>query len=294
MAKFRRILISAHCQTPGLASALRLLFPETEIYTRGTLAKKDADLADVRHLLSQLDAWINVEADEGSFTGGEFAQSHPHLRYVSVPLIKFPAFHPDVCSARGTGSEPVRTKYTSVIGVWAYRNKLRVQDAAAAFNQATYANLGYLSLWDQSAERLREVFDKSSLAEYFGRFYLRIKRLGLFMYSATHPRPEVLAEVAKLVALKLGKDEKFLNVDLPALDALSHFIWPVYPEIAQHLSVRSSGYVWQWPDEPRIEGVERFLTHSFDQYRSRGLTPDSITVPGVDMDKVGRAVVRGH
>lgn len=293
MAQFRRILVTAHCQTPGLASALRLLFPEAEVYTRGTLAKKDADPADVSQLLSQLDAWINVEAGADSFAGGEFAQSHPQLRYVSVPLIEFPAFHPDVCAVQGTGPEPVRTKYTSVIGAWAYRNELGAQDAVAAFNLATYANLGYLSLWERSVERLREAFDKSSLAEYFGRFYLRIKRLGLFMYSATHPRQEVLAEMAKLIALKLGKEERLVNVDLPALDVLSHFIWPVYPEIAQYLSVRSSGYVWQWPDGPRIEGLEKFLTYSFDHYRTHHLTPASITVPGVDLEKVGRAVVMG-
>lgn len=294
MSDFRRILVTAYCQTPGLASALRLIFPETEIFTRSSLARKDANPADVAHLLGQIDAWINVEAGEAHFAGGEFAQSHPRLRYVSIPLLEFAAFHPDVCTAAHlSGKKPVTAKHTSAIAVWAYRNKMPVKDAVCLFNRATFANLGYLSNWDQSVERLRTLFAASSLAEYFDRFYLRVKRLGVFMYSNTHPRPEVISELARIIALKLGKDSAALDVDLPSLDALSYFLWPVYPEIANNLSVRSSGYIWQLADGTRIEGLGKFLSHAYGQFHAQGLAPADIGISGVDMDRLGQAVVVG-
>ena len=293
MSTLRRILITAFCQTPGLASALKLLFPDAEIYTRASLSKKDAKAEEVAQLLAQLDVWINVEAGEDFFSGGPFAASHPTLKYVSIPLLEFAAFQPDICSAEGQPGQDGTVDYTSVIAVSAYRNGLTPADGARLFNQATYANLGYLSEWDRSVERLRESFAASSLAGDFERFYRRIKRLGAFMYSATHPRPVVLSELAKLIARKLGQAEAVLDADLPALDALPHLIWPVYPEIARNLSIPTSGYVWQFPDGARVEGVEKFLTYSFDQYRAKGLTPAKIGVPGADMDLVGRAAASG-
>ena len=59
------------------------------------------------------------------------------------------------------------------------------------------------------------------------------------------------AELAKLIALRLGYDAAVREIDLPALDALSYFIWPVYPEIAENLSLPGSGYVWLWGAKTR-------------------------------------------
>lgn len=291
MTPIRRILITAFCQTPGLASALRLLFPGVEVFTRASLAKKDAVTADVAHLLSQLDVWINIEAGDEFFSGAPFARSHTNLRYISIPLIEFAAFHPDVCGVRPASASAMVIAYTSAIAVWAYKNGVSPDSAAKLYNRATFANLGYLSEWDRSVARLRSAFVESSLAADFDRFYLRIKRLGLFMYSATHPRAAVLAELAKLIAVKLGREEAIRDADVPALDALSHFIWPVYPEIAENLSLPGSGYVWQWGDGARIRDLVPFLTHSFAQYKANGVTPANIAIPGVDLARIGDAVV---
>lgn len=289
MNALRRILVTAFCQTPGLASALRLLFPGVEVYARPSLAKKDATAEDVGHLLGQIDAWVNVEAGEDFFSGGAFAAGNPHLKYLSIPLLEFAAFHPDLCSARDAAGRGV--DYTSAIAVWAYKTGLSPADGAKLYNRATFANLGYLSEWNRSVARLQALFEASHLAADFDRFYRRVKRLGVFMYTATHPRPAVLAEFAKLIALRLGRAEAELDIDLPALDALADLIWPVYPEIAADLSLPGSGYVWQWSDGARIRGLEPFLVHTYQQYRSRNLAPAEIGVPNVDLARVGQAVV---
>ncbi len=289
MSPVRRILVTAFCQTPGLASALRLIFPGVEVYARASLAKKDAKAEDVAQLLGQIDAWVNVEGGEAFFSGGAFRAANPNLKYVSIPLLEFAAFHPDLCSARDGAGHSV--DYTSAIAVWAYKNRLRPADGARLYNRATFTNLGYLSEWDRSVMRLRALFEASDLAADFDRFYRRIKRLGVFMYTATHPRPAVLAELAKLIAPRLGGAESELDVDLPALDALVDFIWPVYPEIAEDLSLPGSGYVWQWGDGARIRGLGPFLAYSYQQYRSRNLGPAEIGVPGADLARIGQAVV---
>lgn len=287
MTPIRRILITAFCQTPGLASAMKLLFPGVEVFTRAALERKSATTEDVAHLLGQIDVWINIEAGADFFTGAPFAGSHPNLTYLSIPLIEFAAFHPDVCGAKGRGGN---IDYTSAIAVWAYKNGMSPDQAAGLFNRGTFANLGYLSEWERSVARLRKAFTASHLAADFERFYLRIKRLGLFMYSATHPRAAALAELAKLIALKLGQDIMVRDADLPVLDALSHFIWPVYPDIAENLSLPSSGYVWQWGDGTRVRGLVPFLTHSFAQYRAKEIGPADIEIPGVDLTRLGNAV----
>lgn len=291
MNPIRRILITAFCQTPGLASAVRLLFPGVEVFTRASLARKDATAEDVAHLLGQIDVWINVEAGADFFSGAPFARSHPNLKYISIPLVEFAAFHPDVCGVRPASAKAMVIDYTSAIAVWAYKSGMSPDNAAKLYNRATFANLGYLSEWDRSVARLRAAFAASSLAPDFDRFLLRIKRFGLFMYSATHPRAAVLAELAKLIAVKLGREEAIRDADVPALDALSHFIWPVYPEIAENLSLPASGYVWQWGDGTRIRDLEPFLAHSFAQYQARGITPAAIAIPGVDLARIGGAVV---
>ncbi len=283
----RRILITAFCQTPGLASAMKLLFPGADVLTRAALEKKSATAEDVAHLLGQIDVWINVEAGEAYFAGAPFAGSHPNLAYISIPLVEFAAFHPDVCHAQAGAA---RTEYTSAIAVWAYKNGMSPDQGAALFNRATFANLGYFSEWDRSVARLRKAFAASHLAADFERFYLRVKRLGLFMYSATHPRAPVMAELAKLIALRLGYDAAVREIDLPALDALSYFIWPVYPEIAENLSLPGSGYVWLWGDGVRVRGLAPFLAYSFDQYRAKGLAPGTIAIPGVDLARFSGAV----
>lgn len=291
MTAIRRILVTAFCQTPGLASALRLIFPGAEVYSRASLSKKDATPEDVAQLLAQIDVWINTEAGDNFFSGAAFAATHPNLRYLSLPLLEFAAFHPDLCAARDRKGGPARVEYTSAIAVWTYKSGLSPEKGARLYNRAAFANLGYLSEWDRSAAHLRTIFEATSLAADFDRFYLGIKRLGLFMYSATHPRPAVLAILAKLIAMKLGIDEAALDVDVPALDALSHFIWPVYPEIAQSLSLPSSGYVWQWGDGTRVRGLESFLAYSYAQYKAAGLGPSEIAIPGVDFDRFSRAVM---
>ncbi len=287
MNPIRRILITAFCQTPGLASAMKLLFPGAEVFTRAAIEKKSATTEDVAHLLRQIDVWVNIEAGEEFFAGGPFVGSHPNLTYISIPMIEFGAFHPDICAAKGRGGS---IDYTSAIAVWAYKNGMPPDQAAGLFNRRTFTNLGYLSEWERSVARLRRSFAASHLAADFDRFYLRIKRLGLFMYSATHPRAAALAELAKLIALKLGQDATVRDADLPTLDALSYFIWPVYPDIAENLSLPSSGYVRQWGDGARVQGLEPFLTHSFAQYRAKALGPDDIEIPGVDLAHLGNAV----
>lgn len=289
MRNYKNILVTTYCQTMGLASALRSLFPLAKVEAREPLRKDEEDPAAFARRLAATDAWINVEIGDEYYTGAEASAANPKLTYVRVPLVEFDVFHPDLCGVTDGASSVM--KYTSRIAAWTYSKSVAPAKAAGYFNATTFANLGYLSRWDPAVTRLKANFAASDLKDDFDWFYRRIKRTGVFMYTQSHPKPYVLAELAKLVAVRLGRERGVLDLDISAHDKLSLFIWPVYPEIARNLSVPSNGYVWKIDDDRRVEGLETFLAQSYGAYQTKGIAPDTITIPGIRMADLGDAIV---
>ncbi|MEQ9448941.1 MAG: hypothetical protein RLN70_08550, partial [Rhodospirillaceae bacterium] len=60
MSEPQRILVTAFCQTPGLASVLKLLFPQAKIHSHAGIKKSEVDNTALEQLFSVIDVWINV------------------------------------------------------------------------------------------------------------------------------------------------------------------------------------------------------------------------------------------
>lgn len=281
MRAYRNILVTTVCHSMGVASALRSLFPTSKVAVATPFLKHRDDPKVFAQMISLTDAWVNTSSGD-KFYGLEDARlTKPDLAYVEVPTLEFDVFHPDLCTVDGGGAAV--EKYTSRIAAWTYSKSLSPAKAAAYFNGTTFANLGYFSRWDHAVARMRRNFDGTDLRGDFDRFYRRIKRTGQFMYTQTHPKPIVIAELAKLIAIKLGLDKSVLDLEVPAYDRHAHFIWPLYPEIARNLSLPTGGYAWTIDKEKVVKGLEAYLEYAYGTYKAKGISPGNLSIQGINI-----------
>jgi len=290
MRTYRNMIVTTICHTRGVASALQHLFSSTKVVDPFPFSRETDAPKDFARLMSLTDAWIDTPMGGAYYGHAEAMAANPSLVYVLVPSLEFDVFHPDLCSVNGGPGAAVE-KYTSRIAAWAYSQSIPPANAAKYFNAATFANLGYLSRWDRAVARMRRNFDASDLKGEFDGFYRRIKRAGQFMYTQTHPKPFVIAELAKLIAVKLGHDRSILDLDIPAHDKHAKFIWPLYPEIARNFSLPTSGYFWKIDDETSINGLEAYIQYSYNAYQKKGIAPSVISIPGTRIAELGAAMV---
>jgi hypothetical protein len=282
-----KILITAYCQTAGIAAALKELLPEYQIEAHQLPALLSvACEEDFVDKLKPFDIWV---------TSGHFhlpdkydlTSLSNNFRFIKIPpAISFPAFHPDLCYAEiiSTG-EWTSPNYNSAIALWCYINGISVEDAATAFCQQVYKELGYFDIWEPSVAYLRQLFIDHGLEEHFNAFFLNIKRQGCFVHTINHPKVDVLIQIAKIIAIKIGADHSIIEKDVSVIDTLVSLVWPVYPELADYYSIKSNGYVWKWSGgvDAVIQGnLTEFLEFAYNSYINQGVNPSDIRmIPGL-------------
>ena len=273
----RRVIISSHCQTGGIAASLQVIFPDDEIIPLPlpALTGNDDESAFVEKLRN-CDVWV-------SSSGYDLLEKHgiaDQVQLVRVPTIRFSGFHPDIVYTRKISTnELIVPHYNSAIAVWAYQNRLEISDAEKLFNKQTFAELGYLDHWGPSIEQLMQRFKNSDLK--FSGFILPMRREGLFMYSLNHPKVMAIARLSKLVARKMGAGAEVMDMYIDINDGLNDVIWPVYPEIGDSLSIHS-GYSWKIGKGRWINGVRQFLKYAYECYSQQKIAPSDIVSVQID------------
>ncbi len=155
-------------------------------------------------------------------------------------------------------------------------------DAARLFTAETFRALGYFDAYRADIDPLRAAFARSSLD--FSGFWLRAKRMGVFMHTINHPRAEVLTLLAKLVAVELGATPDVLDepIERYVIDELVRVVvWPVYPEIAVHLGVPGSNRFTVVNDVYRSR--EEFLRAQWTAYGDTDPSMVTSTRPDKDL-----------
>jgi hypothetical protein len=276
----RRILVTSHCQTYGIADALQIFLPSDTLIPLSIPDTSNSEsVKKFIENLTGIDVWVSI-LDLSWATSNGF-EKKPGFQFVKIPRVAFSAFHPDLCYARDlhTGNY-TKNNYESSIGIWAYNHQLEVADAAKLFNRDTYAKLGYFDLWNPSISNLRISFEDCGLD--FSSFMLPIKRSGLFMYSINHPKISVLVELSKQVAIKLGASPSMIERDFYIEDRLmASGIWPLYPEIADELSLSEGSYNWR-VNSPWLRGVEQYLQFAYDDYKRQNIPHHGIRMENRD------------
>jgi Polysaccharide biosynthesis enzyme WcbI len=267
----QEIVVTSNCQTGGLAAALGLIFPHASITPIPIFSFQDrAELRRVAAKIGQASFWVTTD-DMEVIEKVRPLERTPTI--VRIPKIHFDAFHPDLAYAsdRSNGAM-TKHAYNSAICIWAYNCRIDPADAARFFTRPVYASLGYFDRWDMNVQSLAATFKRYEMD--FSRFFLHIKRSGVFMHSINHPRPNVLVRLAQLIALKLGMNETILDADIAIPDGLYGEEWPLYPGIGDYYSMKGS-YDWLFANRP-ISGLREFLEFAYGCYAEQAIQPGNL------------------
>jgi len=166
---------------------------------------------------------------------------------IYIPSISFAAFHPDIQYAFVNGlviKSGLESDWNSRVMLWAYLNGLTQGETEKLFREEVFQALGYFDEWYRSSETLKRSFDTCGFD--YGRWLRSVQRTGVFMYGINHPMQIGLSQLAVQIAEKVFPNSHVVIEDLHTFttDYLSHIVWPVYPEIGDHLGVEGS-YHWR-------------------------------------------------
>jgi hypothetical protein len=166
---------------------------------------------------------------------------------IYIPTISFAAFHPDIQYGFIDGAvvkSGLDSDWNSRIMLWAYSKGLSQGETENLFREDVFQSLGYFDEWDKSSETLRKSFEECGFD--YGRWIRSVQRTGVFMYGINHPMQIGLSQLAVQIAERVFPNSHVVIEDLHTFttDYLSHIVWPVYPEIGDHLGVEGS-YHWR-------------------------------------------------
>ena len=241
-------MVLGNCQVGGIADSLELLSNGSSV--EGVVVSNDPKV-----LLSQLSQYFedteNVVMIHDSVKAIILANKalakfdRPENFY--VPSISFAAFHPDIQYAFINGvvvKSGLDSDWNSRVMLWSYSQGLSVNETEYLFREEVFRALGYLDEWDISSVTLRKSFEDCGFD--YGRWMRSVQRTGVFMYGVNHPMQIGLSQLAIQIAEKVFPNSHVVVEDLHTFttDYLSHIVWPVYPEIGDHLGVEGS-YHWR-------------------------------------------------
>jgi hypothetical protein len=192
----------------------------------------------------------------------------------AVESLVYAAFHPDIAFAEYPFSDQLIIgpigRYHSAIALWAYRERLGIDETVSLFNTDVFAYLGYFEFGATSLQ-LIETVDRLSDTQ-LADWVRNTGETGIFMHSVNHPNQRFLTEYLSQLLELDG-----LSVDRAAASFghdrfLDGPVWPVYPPLAEVLGVRGD-YVFKMPatlsgsQQPvRRLTLAEFIAASFDHY----------------------------
>ncbi|MGA9599590.1 MAG: WcbI family polysaccharide biosynthesis putative acetyltransferase [Methylocystis sp.] len=286
-----RLAVFGNCQSYGIAYAMKVLVPSAQVDHYSAINKTFANIEWLAKTLEGYDRVFMQNFPAGIVRGGDYRDILPRLTKVTrMPSMVFAAFQPDLVYLfdETRGSKPLHgplRAYHSALAAFAFRVGLSLREANALFNDNVFATVGYYDIWDASARELIEEA-KSYFGFDFSSDLMNWSRRGVFMYSIVHPKPFVLATVARrmLEATRIPIENE--NFEEYAIDDLARSeIWPVYPEIAARFGVRG-GYLFKHGNFHISHGVgeffnlPQFLKASYAVYKRA--RPQQIANPRVD------------
>ncbi len=285
-----RIAVIGNCQSYGVAYAMKLLDPTATVDHYSAITPSITNIERLARVLSAYDRVFSQDFPPGIVRGGESQELMRRLGNAALfPTVSFAAFQPDLVylldATRGHKAlnGPLRP-YHSALAVFAFRIGMKLEAANALFNRDVYETVGYFDVWNAAATEFLDNARRYGLdlsAELMGW-----SRRGVFMYSIVHPKPYVLADIARKLFAKSGLRPKNENTDDYAIDDLSRSeIFPVYPEIAEHFGVRG-GYLFKRGNFHVSAGVGEFMTlpqylsACYDVYKKA--RPEQLMHPRID------------
>ncbi len=259
-----RIAVIGNCQSYGVAYAMKLLAPTARVDHYSSIGKARADIGLLTKTLATYDQVFSQDFPPSIVKGGDSQELLRRLNNATLfPTVSFAAFHPDLvylldaakCNKALFG--PLGP-YHSSLAVFAYRVGLSAKQANALFNRNVFEAVGFFDVWNSAAGEFLANAKRYDLD--LSNELMNWSRRGVFMYSIVHPKPFVLADIARRLFAKKGLVVRNENLDDYVIDDLARAeIFPVYPEIAENFGVRG-GYLFKQGNFHISNGVGSFMT----------------------------------
>lgn len=258
-----KFIFVGNCLVRGLSFFMQRLMPEGESHYILLNDKTDLDHSSIANevlscdIIFMQDLHMSKKIIENTFLKDKLDSIK------MIPNIVFSGFHPDIVMIPGYRSAV--GNYHSAIVISSYLNGISWVRAVRMFNAFIYESFGYFLKYEISRQFIinRASAIGCDLAEPFREW----ERLGVFMHTVNHPKIDVLASIAKALAVNAD----LIPSDIPPPTAEKDYmatqgvIWPVYPEIAKRLNVPGE-MVFRRPD--RVLDLESFVSESYEIYNS--------------------------
>lgn len=267
----RRIAILSNCQGENIARCMQALTGTTSPRFMMSTAEYFRDRERCEVAVKAL-----YDSQDTVLVQPIFAQHihrhFPELREKSLlmPSISFAAFQPDQCYVTydGTLSEvqgPLGP-YHSSIAYYAWRSGLSVKQALRLFRGEVYEDLRFFDYWDSSTRALLEEGERAGVA--LDGLLQKWRMRGCFMFSVSHPKLHVLADVARLMLDRLGFATLPIEPEELVYDThAAQSVWPVYPEIGARYGI-AGHYIFK-DNNPGIPGRSPIVLHDLEEFVGR-------------------------
>lgn len=160
--------------------------------------------------------------------------------YVPVPVIVFPAFHPDIVylfhKGRILGSP--MGDYHSALIVYGFARGFPAEAIVSLFRAEVFARVGYLDGWFGARDGLLGMSRDHGCD--LDRLFAGWMRRGCFMHTINHPKLFVMEDLARHALARADLPARSASCEAYLSDPLSNSVWPVYPEIAARLGLTGS------------------------------------------------------
>lgn len=269
-----RIAVIGNCQGAAITTALRLLLPGAAVdyVSVYRLARRFPTAERLAGALRDYDHVAAMSFSAPFRDGSTFETLRSATGLVQIPVIVFSAYHPDVVYV-GPNDRFVRTPvgdYNSAIALFGFLRGLSVEATSRLFRPDVYRALGYLGIWEGSAESLLQLGRDAGWD--LGPDLARWARRGPFMHLLNHPRTFVTNDLARGLAARLGLAVPEVDLDSYVEDEIVRLgAFPVYPGVAEPLGLEGSLVFLQ----PAVGGampvpirLRPFLEGSFTSYRA--------------------------
>ncbi|MGU3287580.1 GSCFA domain-containing protein [Methylobacterium mesophilicum] len=274
-----RVAVIGNCQMASLAPCLQVMAPE--IHFKQVVVMSGDQLSepiDDYDLILLQTAHQKLAANESLIP--EACRKKIHL----WPTLYYSGFHPDIMYYYGKSGNLIPSllgEYNSIITLFGKMKNLTVAQTCNLYTHPVFERLGYFEHRSISDENyLREGqkcgLDLTLLLQHW-------KTGGCFMYDPTHPRLDVISDIARSILIRLGMERtvddphRYINDPFQVIAAC-----PVYPSIADRYGMTGSTR-FKLPAKSTTPGLpaqfislEEYVTKSFDLFAD--LPDDEFTI----------------
>lgn len=264
----KKIAIIGNCQSDGIAAAFEMLTGVKVEPTRLALKRGQTTIKEIAANFDLLFCSIH--------NASHISRLIPTIGYLPIT---FSGFHPDDVTFHGPRDirSPLGNNHSAIV-LWSFLNGLTTDQAISLFTGDVFSHLGYYDTFEVAKRYLLREFAaiEFPLDAAVDKW---IARGSPFMHVPLHPKGFVLADLAAMLAQRIGLP---ITGSVPDdFDPLSHAArWPVYPEIAERLGMIRLGDYWFDRKGKFAGNLKVFVEKSYAAYATyEGLECDRLKDP---------------